>query len=124
MFTPVLTITDLGKYYGVRCSRCVSLTGPEAGTNICPQCGTVVACHAVSFDLQKGEVLGIVGESGSGKSTDIKAIHFDIAPSLGTMNLNLNLDHHRREHGLLAIVNGKPGFPDLDGRANMFDLTS
>ncbi len=124
MFDPVLRISDLGKYYGPRCPVCVSSTGPEAGTNICHQCGTVVACHGVSFSLRKGEVLGIVGESGSGKSTVIKAIHFDIEPSAGEMNLNLDIDHSRRDNGLLAIVNGRRGFPVLDGNTNIFELTS
>ena len=124
MFEPVLTITNMSKYYGEGCSNCVSATGPEAGSNVCSYCGTVIACHGVSFSLQKGEVLGIVGESGSGKSTVIKAVHFDIDPSMGEMNLNLEIDHSRRENGLLAIVNGKRGFPDLDGRTNIFDLTS
>jgi putative phosphonate transport system ATP-binding protein len=121
---PVLTITDLGKYYGTKCADCVTLTGPEAGTNICPRCGTVIACHGVSFSLQKGEVLGIVGESGSGKSTVIKAVHFDIEPSVGEMKLSLEIDHSRRDNGLLAIVNGRRGFPELDGSTNIFSLTS
>ena len=124
MIDPVLTITDLGKYYGTRCPDCVTQTGPEAGTNICSQCGTVIACHGVSFSLQKGEVLGIVGESGSGKSTVIKAIHFDIEPSMGEMHLSLDIDHSRRDNGLLAIVNGRRGFPKLDGITNIFFLNS
>jgi putative phosphonate transport system ATP-binding protein len=123
MNEPVLAIAKLGKYYGPGCELCIDATGPVAATNICPHCGTVIACHGVTFNLQKGEVLGIVGESGSGKSTVIKAIHFDIEPSMGEMYLNLTIDHSRRENGLLAIVNGKRGFPVVDGKDNIFTLT-
>ncbi len=35
--------------------------------------GTPVVCD-VSFEIQKGEILGIVGDSGSGKSSIIKAV--------------------------------------------------
>jgi putative phosphonate transport system ATP-binding protein len=43
----------------------------------------VVAAHGVSFDLYKGEILGIMGESGSGKSTAVKCLNFDQQPSSG-----------------------------------------
>lgn len=36
--------------------------------------GSVPACQDVTFDLSRGEVLGIAGESGSGKSTLITAL--------------------------------------------------
>ena len=36
--------------------------------------GMVSAVDHVSFDIQKGEILGLVGESGCGKSTMGKAL--------------------------------------------------
>ena len=79
----VLEVNNLSKVYGHGCPSCFDLTGPEFDTNICPNCGSVVAAHNVSFDLYKGEILGIMGESGSGKSTAVKCLYFDEEPTSG-----------------------------------------
>ncbi|NTS78864.1 ATP-binding cassette domain-containing protein [Catenovulum sp. SM1970] len=80
----VLEVKNLSKVYGKGCADCFGLTGPQADTNICPSCGSVVAAHDVSFDLYKGEILGIMGESGSGKSTSVKCLFFDEEPTSGS----------------------------------------
>jgi len=80
---PLLRVRNLCKQYGPSCSACARLTGPEQGSNICPECGSVVACFGVSFELLPGEVLGIVGESGSGKSTIIRCLNLDESPTAG-----------------------------------------
>jgi len=80
----ILQVRGLTRIHGAGCERCVESTGPEHDTNICPHCGSVVAAHDVSFDLQPGEILGIMGESGSGKSTVVKTLYFDEKPTTGT----------------------------------------
>ena len=79
----VLRVEGLGKIHGRGCELCVAATGPESRTNTCSNCGSVVACAEVSFEVGPGEVLGIVGESGSGKSTVAGCLAFDIEPTAG-----------------------------------------
>ncbi len=79
----ILEVRGLSRIYGPGCPQCLESTGPEADTNLCPHCGSVVAIHDVSFDLFEGEILGVMGESGSGKSTVVKNLYFDQSPSSG-----------------------------------------
>jgi len=57
----LLEVRDLSTRFSVRGSFIDRLRGREAGA--------VHAVDGVSFDLRRGEVLGVVGESGSGKTT-------------------------------------------------------
>ena len=47
----------------------------------------VEALKGVSFEVKKGEILGIVGKNGSGKSTLLKAIAGIFSPDSGTIDL-------------------------------------
>jgi oligopeptide transport system ATP-binding protein len=54
----ILEVRDLVKYFPVRVGVAVKRT-----------VGQVRAVDGVSFELRRGETLGVVGESGCGKST-------------------------------------------------------
>ncbi|MFH1841918.1 MAG: ATP-binding cassette domain-containing protein, partial [bacterium] len=49
--------------------------------------GTLVALDAVSFELQKGEILGFLGPNGAGKSTAMKIITTFLAPDAGAVTV-------------------------------------
>jgi putative phosphonate transport system ATP-binding protein len=84
----LLKVSNLTKIFGPGCPRCETHTGPDAGSNICPACRSVVACHGIGFEMLPDEVLGIVGESGSGKSTVLRLLHFDWQATAGEVRLN------------------------------------
>jgi peptide/nickel transport system ATP-binding protein len=53
---------------------------------------TVYAVNGVSFDLERGEVLGILGESGSGKSVTLRSIQHLLPPRRTVINGSITLD--------------------------------
>lgn len=66
----------------------------------CKQVPSFCALNNVSFNVKKGEILGILGESGSGKSTLAKILMGIYSPDSGTAELNsqsiFNLNYSRR----------------------------
>ncbi|MCU1457929.1 MAG: oligopeptide/dipeptide transporter, ATPase subunit, partial [Actinomycetia bacterium] len=50
--------------------------------------GTVHAVSDISFDVRRGETLGLVGESGCGKSTTGRAIMMLTRPTSGTVEFD------------------------------------
>jgi len=58
---------------------------------------TFEALRGVSFEVEKGKILGIIGKNGSGKSTLLRAIAGIFSPDIGTINL------HNHSISLLSI---------------------
>ena len=61
-------------------------------TSFFTDAGEVKAVNGVSFDLERGKVLGIVGESGSGKSVTVYSIMQILAPAGKIVGGSVKLD--------------------------------
>ncbi len=82
------------------------------------------AVRGVSFELQKGECLGVIGRNGSGKSTLLKMVTGVSVPTEGSASiqgrvlslielgagLNKNLTGRQNVHNMAGLLNFPPGF--------------
>jgi len=69
------------------------------------------AVKHVSYDVKKGEILGIIGKNGSGKSTMLKAIAGIFSPDSGTIDL--------KGHSVSLLSIGVGFQREMSGRENI-----
>jgi len=110
MAESVISVKDVKIRY--RCFKKVSLLKTIFAPKKFSKTEYFEAVKGVSFEVEKGQILGIVGKNGSGKSTLLRAIAGIFSPDEGTIDL------HGHSISLLSIG---VGFQNkLSGRENIY----
>lgn len=111
-------VSGLGKRYGLRESGGLAtlwrgLRSVVKPCPVAPETGEEFwALKDVSFEIRRGEVVGVLGGNGAGKSTLLKVLSRITSPTEGQASINGQV-------GMLLEV-GTGFHPDLSGRENVF----
>jgi ABC-type oligopeptide transport system ATPase subunit len=89
---PLMEVRDLEKHFPL-----------TRGIVLARRAGAVKAVDGVSFEVIKGETLGIVGETGCGKSTTARLMMRLLEPTAGTVRFEGNDITHLKGRKLKAV---------------------
>ncbi len=119
-----IRVEDLGKQYRIGLTpmryrtlreslvESLSIRGRSNRAALKKEIGTIWALRDVSFEVNKGQVLGIIGRNGAGKSTLLKILSRITEPTEGYAEI------HGRVGSLLEVGTGF--HPELSGRENIY----
>lgn len=114
----LLEVQDLKKYF------------PVSKGVLRKNTGWVKAVDGVSFQVSRGETLGVVGESGCGKTTMIRSLLWLIEPTSGTIRINnddqwqvVDRDSIKKLRSEMQIIFQDP-YSSLDPRMRIRDIVA
>ncbi len=86
--------------------------------------GEIEVLHGITFEVGRGEVVGVLGANGAGKSTLLKTIAGLVKAKLGAVEFDGRSQHDLQPHqiargGLVMVPEARHMFPDLSVRENL-----